>query len=115
MKRVLKITSYLVLLFGIVFFQSCTAGKATIYSEKSIAPSDISIKKVAIVPNRLPLNLTDVEYWKKTNFEIIKTNLERKGYQVLDYNTSVRMFEESGLPVEDTKISLDKYADLAEK
>ena len=116
MKRILKITAYFVLISLAIFVQSsCSSGKATIYSERSIKPSDVPIKKVAIVPNRLPLNLTNAEYWKKYNFELIKNRFSDKGYQVLDYNTSNRLFEESGLPMSDTKISRDKYAELAEE
>ena len=112
MKRILK--NLLTVVISIIVFGSCSTYKSTIYKEVTIKPNDIEYTKIAILPNRLPVNLKNPEYWRKYNWELIKANFEQKGVQVLDYNTSVRLFEESGLPVEDTKISRDKYAELAE-
>jgi hypothetical protein len=36
-----------------------------------------------------------------------------RGFEVIDYQTSRQAFNEGGLPLEDTKSSRDKYADLA--
>jgi hypothetical protein len=70
---------------------------------------------VAVLPNRLPLNLSEPEKWKKFNWEVMKKRFEREGLLVIDYETSVEMFNKSGLPLEDTKVSRDKYAELAEE
>ena len=101
-------------LIASVFLTSCgTTGGAILYSEKSVLASDVRINRVAIVPNRLPINLQDSEYWRQSNWEIIASKFKEKGYEVIDYNTSVSVFQNSGLPLEDTKSSRDKYADLA--
>ncbi len=95
---------------------SCSVkGKALLYSESSIKPQDIKAKTVAILPNRLPVTLQNSEKWRQKNYESMKKILVKKGYSVIDYNTSNQLFQESGLPLEDTKSSRDKYADLAQK
>ncbi|MBN2632963.1 MAG: hypothetical protein JXR66_05380, partial [Bacteroidales bacterium] len=100
----------------LVLLSSCgTAGNGILYSERSITPSEVKYQRVAILPNRLPLNLTDPEMWRKYNWEVMQTRFIKEGFQVIDYNTSVEMFGRSGLPMEDTKISRDKYAELAEE
>ncbi len=106
-----------VLIIAVLTLNSCVMSKynATVYKEQSIKSSDVIYKKVAILPNRLPVNLQNPESWRKYNWKIIKDNLERKDLIIIDYETSVQMFESSGLPVEDTKSSRDKYAELADK
>ena len=91
----------------------CVSGAATIYTEPSIAASDVHIRRVAIVPNRLPLNLTNPEQWQSRNWRVLSRELTSRGYEVVDYDTSVKLFKEGGLPLEDTMSSRDKYADLA--
>ena len=91
-----------------------TVGRGTLYTEPSIPRGTIKIQKVAIVPNRLPANLTDPEKWRVFNWKIAAEEFRKHGYEVVDYDTSVRSFEKSGLPVEDTHSSRDKYADLAQ-
>lgn len=103
-------------LSALILLSSCgTTGNGILYSERSITPSDVKYQRVAILPNRLPLNLTDPEMWRKYNWEVMQTRFIKEGFQVIDYNTSVEMFSRSGLPLEDTKISRDKYAELAEE
>ncbi len=84
-----------------------------IYFEPSIPRSEVRIARVAIVPNRLPLNLTDAEEWRQFNWEEITRLFRRHGYEVVDYETTVSAFERSGLPLEDTQTSRDKYAEFA--
>ena len=91
-----------------------TVGRGTLYTEPSIPRGTIKVQKVAIVPNRLPANLTDPEKWRLFNWKIAAEEFRKRGYEVVDYDTSVRSFEKSGLPVEDTHSSRDKYADLAQ-
>lgn len=114
MKKVvirLVILSFLALAVG-----SCkTKGKAFLYSESSIPAQDVKARTVAILPNRLPVTLQNSELWRTKNFETMRQILERRGYNVIDYNTSNQMFQQSGLPLEDTKSSRDKYAELAQK
>ncbi|MBP7809017.1 MAG: hypothetical protein KA163_06975 [Bacteroidia bacterium] len=95
---------------------SCkTKGKAFLYTESSISPSEVKGRTVGILPNRLPVTLQNSEEWRKRNYESIKKILVAQGFSVVDYNTCNQMFQQSGLPLEDTKSSRDKYADLAQK
>lgn len=89
-------------------------GHGSLYTEPSIPRGSIKVQKVAIVPNRLPANLTDPEKWRVFNWKLVAEEFRTRGYEVVDYDTSVRSFERSGLPVEDTHSSRDKYADLAQ-
>lgn len=89
-------------------------GRGTLYTEPSIPRGAVKVQRIAIVPNRLPANLTDPEKWRSHNWKIAADEFRKHGYEVVDYDTSVRSFEKSGLPVEDTHSSRDKYADLAQ-
>jgi hypothetical protein len=108
-------TSVLIILTTLVLVSCGTTGSGVLYNERSINPTDVRFKRVAVLPNRLPLNLSEPEKWKKFNWEVMKKRLEREGLLVIDYETSVDMFNKSGLPLEDTKVSRDKYAELAEE
>ena len=107
--------------FGILpiilfIFTNCgVSTKNLIYHEPSIQRQEISVTRIAIVPNRLPLNLTDPEKWRHYNWEVASKYLQKQGYDVIDYQTSIEAFDKSGLRMEDTKSSRDKYADLAER
>jgi hypothetical protein len=92
-----------------------TSGNASLYTEYSIAPSDVPIQTVAILPNRLPVNLQDDEKWRRSNFDILNGICTGRGFRVVNYQTAVEKFKASGLPLEDTKSSRDKYAELAEQ
>lgn len=91
------------------------SGKGTLFVEPSIDRSDVNISRVAVVPNRLPMTMQDAEAWRKFNWRLIKEEFETQKVEVIDYETSVKLFEKSGLPVEDTKSSRDKYADAAKE
>jgi len=110
-----------VCIIGLIFigivFQNCLSNKnsSVVYTEERVKPSEVAYKTVAILPNRLPINLQDPEYWRKYNWDIIANYFRRQGVNVIDYRTSVNMFNTSGLPIEDTKVSRDKYADLAQR
>jgi hypothetical protein len=92
-----------------------TSGSGELYTEPSVDRSEITINKVAIVPNRLPLNLTDPEKWRRYNWTVAKDEFVKHKINVIDYETSINAFNKSGLPVEDTKSSRDKYAEIAEQ
>lgn len=114
MKISLK-TSVLILLAALVLVSCGTTGSGSLFTERSINPTDVRFKRVAVLPNRLPLNLSEPEKWKKFNWDVMKKRFEREGLLVIDYETSVEMFNKSGLPLEDTRVSRDKYAELAEE
>ena len=100
----------------LVFVAGCgTTGSGELFVEPSIDRSEINITKVAIVPNRLPTNLLNPEKWRRFNWGVVAQQFRDRGIEVIDYETSVNMFRKSGLPVEDTKGSRDKYAELAEQ
>lgn len=104
------------LLFFTFLFTNCgVTTKNSFYYEPTIKRNAIQIRRVAIVPNRLPLNLTDPEKWRKHNWEIAADVFRNNGFDVVDYSTSVNKFERSGLPVEDTKSARDKYAELSKQ
>lgn len=99
----------------IVAISSCssTTSTARLYSEQSISAEKVKIRTVAIIPNRMPITMQDPEYWRNYNWQLIANNFTAKGFRVIDYNTTVNLFTRSGLPLEDTKSSRDKYADFA--
>ncbi len=106
---------FLCLLVAVTTTSCKLKAKAYLYTESSIQPSDVHVQTIAILPNRLPATLQDPEKWRVKNYKAIKKILTAKGFNVIDYETSNQMFQQSGLPLEDTKSSRDKYADLAQK
>ena len=92
-----------------------TIGEGRMYLEPSIKPGQVTLHRVAIVPNRLPVSLQDPEKWRRYNYDLLHDAFQQHGIEVVDYDTTVRVFEKSGLPMEDTKSSRDKWADLAEQ
>lgn len=99
----------------IVTISSCSSNSSTarLYSEQSISADKVKMRTVAIIPNRMPITMQDPEYWRNYNWQLIANNFTAKGFRVIDYNTTVNLFTRSGLPLEDTKSSRDKYADFA--
>jgi hypothetical protein len=105
---------------------ACTSATSTFYAEphpmvmqqgsaSRSASGKIKLHRIAVVPNRLPLNLSDPEKWRRHNYDVMAKDLKAHGFDVLDYETASKQFNEGGLPVEDTKSSRDKYAELAQK
>lgn len=99
----------------IIAISSCssTTSTARLYSEQSISADKVKMRTVAIIPNRMPITMQNPEFWRNYNWQLIANNFTAKGYRVIDYNTTVNLFTRSGLPLEDTKSSRDKYADFA--
>jgi hypothetical protein len=97
------------------FASGCAhSGRGNLYVEPSINRAGVKVQKVAVVPNRLPATLMEPEKWRRYNWQLVAQELRRRNFEVIDYETCVRTFEKSGLPVEDTHSSRDKYADLAQ-
>jgi len=90
-------------------------GAGRTYLEPSIPRGSVRVQSVAILPNRLPINLQDPERWRRYNWSVIRRELIARGIRVVDYRTSLDVFARSGLPVEDTKSSRDKYAEVAQQ
>ena len=91
-----------------------TAGPNKLFLEPSVKSAGLSVRRVAVIPNRLPSSLRDPERWRILNWRTMKEQFVARGFDVVDYDTTVTAFEKSGLPVEDTRSSRDKYADLAQ-
>lgn len=104
-------------MFGSLLVMGCSVipTKQQLFNEPTIEKREVNIRRIAIVPNRLPLNLTDPEKWRKYCWEQTAKILTANGYEVADYQSSLTVFNTSGLPLEDTKTSPDKYANCAQK
>lgn len=111
----LKSRLVIVVLLAIIYGGCSTTGSGTIYVEPSTKWQDITIKKIAIIPNRLPMNIVSRDSMMKNNWESIKSEFTVRKFDVVDYKTSVKVFEELGLPIEETKSSRDKLAELADQ
>ena len=96
-----------ILSVGLLTACAPTTSNQRMYSEPGVQRSTMDIRRVAVVPNRLPLNLTNPERWREHNWEIIRDEFTQRGITVVDYRTSVAAFEASGLPVEDTPYQPD--------
>ena len=110
-----KLNLLLLACIFITSLNSCftVSSTARLYSELSISADRVKIRTVAIVPNRMPINLQDPEKWRTYNWDLIAAQFTARGFRVIDYNTTVNTFTRSGLPLEDTKSSRDKYAEFA--
>lgn len=95
-------------------FAGCTlTGEGFVFKDPKVPVQAVrSVRRVAIVPNRLPLLVANFEEWRKRNWEIVKKEFEKRAFKVVDYETSVQRFENVGLPVEDSPAAHDKYAQL---
>jgi hypothetical protein len=111
-QRIIKLSFVFILGF---YMAGCVSAKKELYYEPAIGREAVRFKRVALVPNRLPLNLNDPEKWRKFNWEVAAEFFRKHDVEVVDYETSVEAFKNSGLPIEDTKSSRDKYAELAEQ
>lgn len=113
----MRIKFYTLLSISILFLglASCNSSSsiAKLYSEQSVSVDAVKIRTVAIIPNRMPISMQDPEFWRKHNWDIIAARFAARGFRVIDYNTTVNSFTRSGLPLEDTKSSRDKYAEFA--
>lgn len=102
-----------IVLFFLLFGCSATSVNE-IFFDPEVDRREVDVRRVAIVPNRLPLNLDQQEMWRRRNWETIRSEFERRNFTVIDYHTSVQLFQRSGLPVEDTPETRNKYAEFAE-
>ena len=111
----MRLGSFCAIAVGLFILNGCAlTGKGTLYVEPSSRGAmQPPPRRIAVVPNRLPTMLTDPETWRRHNFGLLEKDLRSRGFDVVDYDSSVRAFEQSGLPVEDTRSSRDKYAELA--
>jgi hypothetical protein len=69
---------------------------------------------VAIVPGRHAATVKDPERWRKVVYGSLERAFRDRGFDVVDGQTAAQAFERAGLPLDDTRLSRDKYADLAQ-
>jgi hypothetical protein len=100
-------------LAGMLLCCAQTRSRSSLYVEPSIRPGSLRLRRVAVVPNRLPAHLEDAEKWRRFNWRVMEEQLRRRGFDVVDYETSVQAFERAGLPLEDARPTRDRYAELA--
>ena len=75
--------------------------------DNTVDKTDISMRRVAIIPNRLPMALAEPEKWRKYNWQLIANEFKMRGYEVIDYQTTLDAVKESNLPLEDTQGNLN--------
>lgn len=81
--------------------------------EPSLRPGAVRLRRVAIVPSRLPITARDPERWRRFTWGSLERAFRERGFDVVDYQTSVQAYERAGLPLDDTAPAKDKYGDLA--
>jgi hypothetical protein len=67
-------------------------------------------RRIAIVPNRLPLVLQEAELWRRQNWQTLADILAGRGFEVIPYDATISAAMDAGLPLEDTFSSEDKFA-----
>lgn len=88
-------------------------GKSESFFDSQFDKSQLQVNRVAIIPNRLPLVMKEPDVWRKKNWELIAALFRQHGYEVVDYETSNRVFNSANLPIEDTGSSEEKFATAA--
>jgi hypothetical protein len=82
--------------------------------DQQVAVSTLHVRRIAVIPNRLPLVLQEAEMWRQKNWEIIRRLLEHNGFEVVPYADTVDAARTAGLPLEDTFSSEDKFHTLCQ-
>jgi len=98
----------------VVMIISLLSGAAFAKSSTSIFDSNfdknsVRIKRIAIIPNRLPLTLQEPEMWRKYCWHSLTGHFQRRGFEVLDYESTLKAVQASNLPLEDTGTSEEKF------
>lgn len=108
MKRMLLLFTVFSLIFCI-FPGKVLAQKVWGLYDRNFDKSKLHVQRVAIIPNRLPLTMQEPEYWRQYNWEKMRGEFTRRGFDVVDYSTTLEAVFNSGLPLEDTGASEEKY------
>lgn len=80
--------------------------------DDSVDKSTLDVKKVAIIPNRLPLVLQEPEQWRLRNWRDLSREFRDEGYDVLGYYDTKEAAKKANLPLEDTLNAEAKYAEF---
>jgi hypothetical protein len=108
----MKIAAFSFLLVLVAF--PCAAQEVNSIFDQQVAASELHVRRIAVIPNRLPLVLQEAEMWRQKNWEIIRRLLEAKGFDVVPYEDTVDAAKTAGLPLEDTFSSEDKFHTLCQ-
>jgi len=81
--------------------------------DSTVNRKKLKVRRVAVIPNRMPLFLTEADKWRKYNWQVLAGMFMDRGFDVVDYETSVEAFKRANLPMEDTGASEQKFARLA--
>jgi hypothetical protein len=82
--------------------------------DPGLRPGAVRLRRVAIVPGRGPAGVKDPEHWRHAVWSSLERAFRGRGFDVVDYATSVQAYERAGLPMDDARPSRDRYADLAQ-
>lgn len=110
MKAKIAALSFLLVLVSL----GCVAQEVASLFDQQVNASMLHIRRIAVIPNRLPLVLQEAEMWRQKNWEIIRRLLENKGFDVVPYGDTIEAAKTAGLPLEDTFSSEDKFHTLCQ-
>jgi len=77
--------------------------------DDTVDKSTLDVKRIAIIPNRLPLVLQEPEMWRLSNWSLMAKKFRRNGYDVLGYYDTREAANKANLPLEDTLSAEAKY------
>lgn len=81
--------------------------------QSELALSRTEIRRVAVVPSRLPLMVEDADYWRRSNWVRVASLFRERGFEVPDYETSVAASDRWGPKFEDIAVSGGRIARFA--
>jgi hypothetical protein len=91
-----------------------TAASGTLLVDPGVRPGAVRLRRMAVVPGRGPAGVRDPEHWRHTVWGSLERAFRGRGFDVVDYATSVQAYERAGLPLEEGRPSRDRYGDLAQ-
>ena len=103
-------------LLAAMMFAIAAPVKGQVYDsifDDTVKKKNVKIKRVAVIPNRLPLTIAEPERWRKFNWELIAYEFTSRGFEVVDYDTTLEGVRKANLPLEDTGSSEQKFSRAA--
>ena len=92
---------------------SLASGVGSVFDD-TVQKSELKVRRVAIIPNRMPLFLTEADMWRRFNWQVLAGMFEDRGFDVVDFDTTNEAFIRSNLPMEDTGVSEEKFSRMAD-
>jgi hypothetical protein len=84
------------------------------YVDPALRPGSVRLRRVAIIPSRLPATVRDPEKWRRFTWGSLERAFRARGFDVVDYEASVLAAENAGLPLDEARPARDRYADIAQ-